>query len=443
MKWKRAALLALLAAWLPAGAQGVRPRVMVETDAGGDPDDEQSLVRLLLCANDLEITGILANRARARDAENRNPERTGTGIVHRLVNAYADCHPRLREHDPRYPAPDRLRAAVVDGTAESDAGVRAVIAAVDDPDERPLWFCNWGTDGGSAPSSLLRALDRVRAERGEAGYAAFKARLRLSSADKFGPHTADIPPAFPVWVDTFHPEMDGGRWYHRFSAVTAFAGGFNARADLAEGHGPLGALYPLNTRPVQKEGDTMTFLHLIPNGLNDPERPDWGGWSGRYGPRPDFPGRPYFWADQRDHWNATTHRDHTLARWAPDLQHDFQARLDWCVKPWAEANHPPVVRLRGGRDREIEPGKPVSVVARDSSDPDRGQSLLPRWFWYPEASGYAGPLPELTGRPGLEAVFTAPELAAGQSLHLVLALSDTGSPTLTRYARIVFRRPGG
>ena len=30
------------------------------------------------------------------------------------------------------------------------------------------------------------------------------------------------------------------------------------------------------------EGDTPSYLSLIPNGLNVPEHPDWGGWGGRY-----------------------------------------------------------------------------------------------------------------------------------------------------------------
>ncbi len=60
---------------------------MIETDAGGDPDDEQSLVRFLLYANEWDIEGIIANRARAREGENLNSERTGLGIVRRLIEA--------------------------------------------------------------------------------------------------------------------------------------------------------------------------------------------------------------------------------------------------------------------------------------------------------------------------------------------------------------------
>src|SRR5438045_2567793 len=69
-----------------------RIRLIIETDAGGDPDDEQSLVRFLLYANEWDIEGIIANRPHARAGENRNTERTGLGIVRRLVEGYRQCY---------------------------------------------------------------------------------------------------------------------------------------------------------------------------------------------------------------------------------------------------------------------------------------------------------------------------------------------------------------
>ena len=53
-----------------------RLRVVIETDAGGDPDDEQSLVRFLLYAGEWDVEGIIAARPAARDGENKNLERT-------------------------------------------------------------------------------------------------------------------------------------------------------------------------------------------------------------------------------------------------------------------------------------------------------------------------------------------------------------------------------
>src|SRR5262245_65170598 len=217
---------------LAAGHDVGRLRVIVETDAGGDPDDEQSLVRFLLYANEWDIEGIVATRPEARPRENRNPERTGLGIVRSLVRAYGRCYPNPVKHDPGYPKPEVLLRKTVAGYDDLHDGVNLILAAVDADDPRPVWFCNWGTDHGSASSSLRRALDRVLKEHGEKGYAAFKRKLRLSSADKFGEHTSTREPPFPLWVDTFRPELDGKRWYHRFSALTAKAGGFDLRRDV-------------------------------------------------------------------------------------------------------------------------------------------------------------------------------------------------------------------
>ena len=102
------------------------------------PDDEQSLVRFLLYSNEWDVEGIICNRAQARDGENRNSERTGVGIVQRLVKAYGDCYPKLIQHDARYPKPEVLLRRTVPGYGSSDEGVQLIQAAVDSPDPRPV-----------------------------------------------------------------------------------------------------------------------------------------------------------------------------------------------------------------------------------------------------------------------------------------------------------------
>src|SRR5262245_18664737 len=324
-----------------------RLRVIIETDAGGDPDDEQSLVRFLLYTNEWDVEGIIANRAQARDGENLNPERTGLGIVRRLLGAYRECYPNLAQHDPRYPKPDKLINCTVAGYDDTDDGVRLIIRAMDRDDPRPLWYCDWGSDRGSGIVNMKRALDLVLKERGADSYAKFKERLRLVSYDQYGDHTTKIAPPFTLLVNTFQPALAGKRWYHRFSALTATAGGFDLERHVRNGHGPLGAMYPTNTTHVQKEGDTMTFLYLVPTGMNDPNQPTWGSWGGRYGLNDAFPDQFCYWANEADSWNGSTHRDHTLARWAEHLQNDFRARLDWCVSDFSAANHAPLPRVTG------------------------------------------------------------------------------------------------
>jgi hypothetical protein len=443
-QWKLLGVAAILAAtgftWAAESQLGqsanARLRVIVETDAGGDPDDEQSLVRFLLYSNEWDVEGIICNRAQVRDEENLNPERTGLGIVRRLIKAYGECYPNLVKHDGRYPAPHELLQRTVAGYGDSDVGVQLILSAVDSADHRPVWFLNWGTDHGSAPSSLKLALDRVLNERGPEGYAAFKDRLRLSSDDQFGEHTTSREPPFKLWVDTFRPEVDGNRWYHRFSSITATAGGFDLQRDVLTGHGPLGALYPTNTTHPQKEGDTMTFLYLVPTGMNDPEQPTWGSWAGRYGHNENFPGRPYYWADLEDQWQGSSHRDNSLRRWAVHIQNDFRARLDWCVSEFSDANHPPLAVVNGPQHRVVASGETVVVDASSSIDPD-GHELQFEWKIYLEPGSYRGPIPELRESMAPQVSFVAPMVDAAKTIHLIVTVTDQGSPPLTCYERVV------
>jgi len=431
----------LLAAEEQPGVDESRLRVIIETDAGGDPDDEQSLVRFLLYANEWDVEGIIANRAQARKGENKNRERTGLGIVRAMVTAYGECWNNLSKHDRRYPTSEALQRRTVAGQDDSNDGVELILAAVDRDDPRPIWYSDWGTDSGGGKNNLRRALDRVLKERGAEGYAKFKSRLRLASADAFGEHTRDIAPPFPLFVDTFRPEQNGKRWYHAFSGLTATAGGFDVERDLRTAHGALGKLYPLNTTHRQKEGDTMTFLYLTPTGMNDPQQPSWGSWAGRYGRQADAGQNEYYWANQQDRWNGKTSRENTLARWAVAIQNDFAARADWCVaEEFHAANHPPVPVLNGDRSKAIlrlsaKSGERVALSAVESSDPD-GNATKISWFTYPEAGSFQGEC-HLKATEGFETSFTAPEVTRPETLHVVLALEDDGRPSLFRYRRAV------
>lgn len=416
-----------------------RLRVLIETDAGGDPDDEQSLVRFLLYANEWDVEGIICNRETARDGENLNTERTGLGIVKRQLKAYGDCYSSLLKHDSRFPKPEDLLRRTVPGYASREDGLDLIIAAVDSPDPRPVWYCDWGTEPISA-NNLKRVLDKILKERGKSGYRKFKNRLRIvghnDSGERnfLGDHTTQIDPPFQVWVDTFSPPVDGIRWYHRFSSLTARAGGFELSRDLLDGHGPLGSLYPTNTTHDQKEGDTATFLYLVPTGMNDPMQPMWGSWAGRYGLNENFERRPYYWANQRDAWQGSTHRDNSLARWATHLQNDFRARLDWCVSEFDDANHPPAVRMNGDLHLSVTSGMTIDLDASKSTDPDHNE-LNFEWVSYPEPGSANVPAPNIENATLPVARFIAPQVEAGKTVHIVLIVTDNGSPPLTRYGR--------
>jgi hypothetical protein len=310
---------------------------------------------------------------------------------------------------------------------------------VDRDDPRPVWYSDWGTDQGGATNNLRRALERVRRERGQNGYAKFKERLRIVVQDGIAQQITNAPD-WNFWLNTFQPPLDGKRWYHRFSALTAKAGGFDLKRDVLTGHGPLGALYPTNTTHPQKEGDTMTFLYLVPTGMNDPMQPTWGSWAGRYGLNEKEKPRPYYWANQQDAWEGTTHRDNTLKRWAVHLQNDFRARLNWCVVGPKKANHPPAPHCQGDGTGNIlfvkaRAGVPFPLSAAGTTDAD-GDRVGYRWYVYPEAGTYAGKA-IIDDATSAKATLHLPADVGGRTIHVILEVTDNGAPPLTRYRRVV------
>jgi hypothetical protein len=132
-------------------ASRAKLRVIIETDAGGDPDDEQSLVRFLLYANEWDVEGILCSRPHTKRDENRNKESTGLDIVRKQLKAYAAVYDKLKQHG-QFPHPDQLWERTVAGYDDHDDGVKLILAALDRDDPRPIWFSNWGTNDGTTSS---------------------------------------------------------------------------------------------------------------------------------------------------------------------------------------------------------------------------------------------------------------------------------------------------
>ncbi|MHC4402169.1 MAG: nucleoside hydrolase-like domain-containing protein [Planctomycetota bacterium] len=190
-----------------------------------------------------------------------------------------------------------------------------------------------------------------------------------------------------------------------------------------------------------KEGDTPSFFYVLPNGLSDPERPEWGNWGGRF--RPSGRGREFVPAE--DLIDGRPDVLYTVHRWRTAYQNAFEARMDWCVKPYNQANHEPVAACNGDRSLgvlkiETEPGSQVKLSAAGSSDPD-GDALAYRWWVYAEAGSYWDDAP-IRGADLVEAVAAVPQEASGRTIHVILEVTDGGKPPLTAYRRVILQVSG-
>ncbi len=446
----RTALLALVPFFmLPGTVQAAgKLRVIIETDIGGDADDQASFVRFLLYTNEWDVEGIIADRPSS--TFDKDPVRDHLGLHARnghelalaYLKAYSEVYPNLCKHARGYHTGEFLQKRTVPGHNDTDAGVKLITAAADRNDPRPIWYGNWGSNSG-AKSNLRRALDKASTERTPREFARFAGKFRIVTLDGPGPNTRQgYDDHILLHVETGYPMLDGAKWYHRFRPLTEKTAGFNVTRDVKH-VGALGALY---TTP--KEGDSWSFVYLIPTGLNDPTQPMWGGWAGRYGPRESDPlnkrgpkGKQFYWANQKDTWKGKTNRDNTAQRWAVHLQNDFKSRLKWCVSERFEnANHAPVPHCQGNSTREIlqveaKAGRPLALDASGSSDPD-SDKLSYRWFVYPEPGTYRGDV-GVRNANNEKATLDVPDDATGKTIHVILEVTDAGEPALTRYRRLI------
>jgi len=221
-------------------------------------------------------------------------------------------------------------------------------------------------------------------------------------------------------------------------------------ANVIQDHGPLGALYP--RLEYIMEGDTPSFLGLIQNGLGWPVSPAYGGWGGRYVLYRSYAETHPIWTDNlfnRDtiEVDGTPHTSSqaTIWRWRKHYQHDFAARMDWCVAgEFSEANHNPVSVLNGDSSKAVvqilaKPGDLVTLSAAGSGDPDGG-AVNCTWMIYREAGTFSGDV-GLTQSAGMETSLSIPEPGPRSQkeskVHVILTVEDQGTPSLVSYRRAI------
>ena len=217
--------------------------------------------------------------------------------------------------------------------------------------------------------------------------------------------------------------------------------------NIREKHGPLGANY-IKFDYIM-EGDTPSFLGLVNNGLGWYITPVYGGWGGRYELYRSYAEKGKIWTSSINSvdeillpdGNKEASNQATIWRWREAYQNDFAARMDWNItSDFTETNHNPLIVLNGNAGKSIaranvKAGDQVNLSAAESKDPD-GDNLNFRWFIYREAGSFKGNL-VLNNPEEKEISFLMPALDKGESLHVVLEVKDTGSPSLFSYRRII------
>lgn len=437
--------------------QELKPRIVVLTDIAPndvEPDDMESIIRLLAHADVFEIEALIATTGWSNTG---GLERID--LIHDALNAYKNDLPNLKKRSNQqsfaddesmqrvgyWPSVDYLQSRTVLGSTKmgmefigegnDSEGSDLIIKIGDENDDRPIWISVWG--GGN---TFAQTIWRVQKERSPSEFKKFLRKFRVYTiTDQDRPWSqGDVVPysqSAHQWMREFASDLmffwDESAWKHQNETGKSL---WDEYALHIQNHGSLGELYPKYKWGV--EGDTPSFMHFLPNGLSDPDVPTQVSWSGYFElglgrdgvtrSYTNYTGEPY---------DITTEY---FSYFYPAMFNNFAARLDWANE--GKGNINPVVIVnekKGTKPIEItgKPGEKVTLDASGSWDPD-GDRLTYKWWLVKEAGADSEEFKILNSESSI-ATIQLPRKAVDQPFHVVCEVVDMGVPNLTSYRRII------
>jgi hypothetical protein len=453
-------ILLCLCLAVPAHAQELKPRLVVLTDiapASIEPDDMESMVRLMTYADQIEIEALITTIG-----WNCDPYPTEwADSLWRVINAYEHDVKNLMKRSGQkkfmpldaeqgqqtigyWPSADYLRSRVAMGSQRAGIGVIGkgnrtpgsdlIIQLVDEDDPRPLWIASWG-----GANTLSQAIWQVKQERTPEQLSAFLKKLRvytITDQDMVYGMRMNRSYSSHQWLRReFARDLlfiwDESAWLSQNELGKNHWSGY---AKMIQGHGALGKAYPTFKWGV--EGDTPSWLNILPNGLHDADDPQQVGWAGCFKRDMCPDSLTVAWTNWRSPQKDIS-REYEL-QFYDDTFRDFSARIEWAEK--GKGNRNPIVDINGTRGSipiyvTASKGETFVIDASGSYDPD-GDALDFNW-WIQRDAGNCPQHVQLNTQDAKASLAIPSETPC--EIHVVCEVRDHGHIPLVGYRRIVIK----
>ncbi len=246
----------------------IKPRILVSTDIGGtDPDDNQSMIHLLMYSNQFTVEGLVSSPSYGEGSKEE---------IIRLIDLYEKDLPKLKSHTNDFPAPDALRAvckqgrhgaAPYAGYTTATEGSNWIIHCAKKESVQPLWVLVWG-----GLEDVAQALHDAPEIQKKIKVYWIGGPNKKWSANSYAYIAANFP-------DLWFIEVNAS--YYGFFSNNGVPDSLNTKAyydRYIREAGYLGKDFKDNRyKGNVKMGDTPSLLYMMDGDPNNPLRANWGG----------------------------------------------------------------------------------------------------------------------------------------------------------------------
>lgn len=292
-----------------------KPKIIVSTDIGGsDPDDFQSMVHLLVYADQFEILGLISSPPHDGRVEH----------IFEAIDAYEKDFPKLQRQSTAFPEPDYLRKISKQGAIEPQSseipeslseGAAFMISQIRANPDYPVYVLVWG--------SITDVAEAVHHD------PSIKKNLRVYS---IGSWNTEQDPKARAFLFENHPDL----WW--IENNTTFRGMYMGGEQSGEygnisfveknikDHGSLGKLFWEQKKDI-KMGDTPSVLYFLQGNPENPESASWGGSFVKTGHGPNY------WTDNPDPSLVENNRPgaKTVNKWRKEFLDNWAKRMKYLI----------------------------------------------------------------------------------------------------------------
>lgn len=244
----------------------LRPRILISSDIGGtDPDDFQSMIHLLMYADQFKIEGLVSSpfgNGRKKDFLN-------------MIDLYEKDFSKLKKHAKEFPAPNLLRElckqgaipeASYKGYDKPSEGSDWIIKCAKKKSDQPLWVLVWG-----GLEDVAQALHDAPEIKGNIKVYWIGGPNKKWSANAYA-YIAENHP--DLWMIEANATYRG--WFMDNESPVPLKGKAYY-PNYIKGYGAMGKDFINYYKGEIKMGDTPSLAYLMKGNPNKPTEESWGG----------------------------------------------------------------------------------------------------------------------------------------------------------------------